>query len=392
MNPFLSRTLRAIAFGSVGMVLILVRVQCAKAQQTPDSGHTVIEVAGDVLPESSWKGEQDAAHLFDGVHEEFNRADLVFVNLEEPITSSHTVTRSKSPAAVRAGRDYILHATNPAIPGIMKEAGIGLVGLANNHMMDYTTVGLSDTLRLFHSAQFPIVGAGYEADAHRAFVLKAHGIRVAFLAFTDVVPPGYEATADRLGIASSKDEDVLVQAIKRARHQADFVVLMIHWGGQGGHRITSRQHALARVAVKAGCDAVVGMHPHVLQGIEYVGRVPVFYSLGNFAFPSSREDARESLILRLNFDSRKLESVEIVPVEISSEGAPQVVSGAEGQEILSHLDGFCRMFNTRVEDGTLEQGPVRAQLIYDTAPDHQRSGARRRGQRKSGGKRAALQD
>ncbi|HLY63377.1 MAG TPA: CapA family protein [Terriglobia bacterium] len=392
MKTFLFRIRRAIFFGSMGLGLIYIRTRQARAQQPADSGRTVIEVAGDVLPESSWKGEQDAPHLFDGVQEEFGRADLVFVNLEEPITSTHTVTRSKSPAAVRAGKDYILHASNPAIPGIMKDAGIGLVGLANNHMMDYTTAGLSDTLRFFQRAQLPNVGAGLEEDAERAFILKSHGLRIAFLAFTDVVPPGYEATPDRLGVASSKDEDVLVQAIKRARQQANFVVLMIHWGGQGGHLITSRQHQLARVAAESGCDAVVGMHPHVLQGIEYVGEVPVFYSIGNFAFPSSRPAARESVIVRLGFGSQKLESVEIVPVEISSQGAPQIVSGAEGEEVLSHLDGFCRMFDTRIESGALGRGPVRAQLIYDSAPDHQGRGARRGGSRhkKSTGNQAAF--
>lgn len=394
MKTILSRIRRAILFGSVVLGLIYIRVWQTRAQQPADSGRTVIEVAGDVLPESSWKGEQDAPHLFDGVQEDFDRADLVFVNLEEPITSTHTVTRSKSQAAVRAGKDYILHASNPAIPGIMKDAGIGLVGLANNHMMDYTTAGLSDTLRLFRRVQLPIVGAGLDADAERAYILKTHGIRIALLAFTDVVPPGYEATPDRLGVASSKDEDVLVQSIKRARQQADFVVLMIHWGGQGGHLITSRQHRLARVAAQSGCDAVVGMHPHVLQGVEYVGEVPVFYSIGNFAFPSSRPAARESLILRLNFGSRRLESVELVPVEISSWGAPQVASGTEGQEILSHLDGFCRMFNTRIEDGHLARGPERAQLIFDPAPDHQGRGTRRshssRSQRKTLGNQAAL--
>jgi hypothetical protein len=55
--------------------------------------------------------------------------------------------------------------------------------------------------------------------------------------------------------------------------EADFVVLMMHWGGQGNHLITLRQRQLARAAVDAGCDVIVGMHPHVLQGIEYMGRL-----------------------------------------------------------------------------------------------------------------------
>ncbi len=99
----------------------------------------------------------------------------------------------------------------------------------------------------------------------------------------------------RRGVASSKHEAELVRAIQHARRQADFVVLIMHWGGQGNHLITPRQRQLARQAVRAGCDAVIGMHPHVLQGAEYFGRVPVFYSIGNFAFPSSSPDALMSI-------------------------------------------------------------------------------------------------
>lgn len=358
------------------MGLAFLWAPLAQGQQTDDSNRLVIDVAGDVLPESSWKGSQDVAHILDGVREEFSRADLVFLNLEEPVTSSRRITRSKNPAEVRAGRDYILHATNPAIPGILKESGVGLVGLANNHMMDYTITGLRDTLRGFREAQLPVVGAGLKQDAERAFVLKARGIRVALLAFTDVVPTNYDATETQLGVASSKDESVLVQALNRARAQADYVVLMMHWGGQGGHLITPRQRELARVIAEAGCDVVVGMHPHVLQGIEFFGKVPVFYSIGNFAFPSGRPDARESMIVRLTFGTQGLESAEIVPAEISSQGAPHIATGLEGQGILSHLDGFCRMFNTRVEDGRLARGPVRAKLGFDSSKPSRRRGAK----------------
>ena len=377
-----SRILRSLLIFAAGFKLF-PGFQVLGAQQQAARDRTVVEIAGDVLPESSWKGAQNSAYIFDGVREEFAGADLVFLNLEEPITSSGTVTRNKNPREVKAGKDYILRARNAALPDIFKQAGVELVGLANNHMMDYTTAGLRDTLRVFRQAELPVVGAGLKPDAEKAFIFNSHGIYLAFLAFTDVVPPNYEATATQVGVASSKDEDDLIEAIKRARRQADFVFLMIHWGGQGGHLITPRQRELARIAVQAGCDAVIGMHPHVLQGIEYMGGVPVFYSIGNFASPSESAAARESVVVELVLGSHGLDQVKIVPAEISTDGAPKISEGLEGQEILLHLDHFCKMFNTMIEAGRLIHGPVRAKLVYDlSASQLKRRSSRRPGRRR----------
>jgi poly-gamma-glutamate capsule biosynthesis protein CapA/YwtB (metallophosphatase superfamily) len=338
----------------------------ARAQRGPDSGRVVITVGGDVLPESNWQGPHDAAHLFDGVRDEFGDADLVFVNLEEPITRSNQVTPHKNPIAVKAGLDFILRARNPDLPGIFKNSGIGLVGLANNHMLDYTVTGLRETLGGFERANLPVVGAGLKPEADRAYVFSKNGVRVALLAFTDVVPPHTQATFDRPGVASSKKLADLTYAVWKARQRADFVILMIHWGGQGNHLITKRQQEVARVAARAGCAVVVGMHPHVLQGIEYFGRVPVFYSIGNFAFPSSNPATRECVMVKLTFSPKQLSGLELIPVKISPAGAPEVAEGRQGEAILAHLDGFCRMFNARIEDGGVAGSNVREPLAYET--------------------------
>lgn len=355
------------AFGGISACLLLIAGgTVASGQGSQESPSLVIAVAGDVLPESNHRVFRDSSHLFDGVRDEFARADLVFINLEEPITRSSQVTPNKNPAAVKAGLDYILRARDTSLPAAFKQAGVGLVGLANNHMLDYRPTGLEDTLQGFQRAELPVVGAGLKPDAERAYVFKKNGVRVALLAFTDVVPTHSQATARQPGVASSKRLADLNNAIWRAHQQADFVVLMIHWGGQGNHLITKRQQEVARAAVRAGCDVVVGMHPHVIQGIEYIGRVPVFYSVGNFAFPFTRLDNSECILVRLTFSSKELESVELVPVEISREGAPEAVSGARGENILNHLDRFCRMFNTRIDGGRVAGSAVREQLVYDT--------------------------
>jgi poly-gamma-glutamate synthesis protein (capsule biosynthesis protein) len=299
------------------------------------------------------------------VRPQFAQTDLVFVNLEEPITSSKQVTPFKSQSEVAAKRDYILKARNSEIPLALKQAGVGLVGLANNHMMEYTLVGLRDTLQAFHQAELPVVGAGFKLDAERPFILQKHGRRVALLAFSDVVPRNSGAMETHLGIASAKDERDLADAIRKARRRADFVVLMMHWGGQGSHLIIPRQRHLARAAVEAGSDVIVGMHPHVLQGIEYFGHVPVLYSIGNFAFASKRPASQECVLVKLKFGPKGLEDVGLVPVVISPSGIPTPAAQEQGKEILGHLDGFCRMFNTQVEGGRLMASSPRERLVYE---------------------------
>ena len=337
----------------------------AQPQERATEDRVVIAVGGDVLPESSWEGSQDISHFLDGMRAQFVQTDLVFVNLEEPITSSTQVTPFKSQSEVAAKRDYILKARNPEIPRALKQAGVGLVGLANNHMMDYALAGLRDTLHAYRQAELPVVGAGFKLDAERPFILQKHGRSVALLAFSDVVPRNSGATETHLGIASAKDELDLVDAIRRARRRADFVVLMMHWGGQGSHLIIPRQRQLARAAVEAGSDVIVGMHPHVLQGIEFVGHVPVLYSIGNFAFASKRPASQECVLVKLKFGSERLVEVGLVPVAISPSGVPTLAGQQQSKEILGHLDGFCRMFNTQVQEGQLIASSPHERLVYE---------------------------
>ncbi len=365
MRKVLAFTAR-LSSGVVLAYLALVYGKPALCQGSLHAPVVVIEVAGDVLPQSPHRVIPDAPHIFEGVQDVFARSDLVFVNLEEPITPSSQITPHKNQSEVKAGRDYILRARDISLPGSFKQAGIGLVGLANNHMLDYTPAGLEDTLRAFRRAGLPVVGAGLKAEAERAFVLDKNGVRVALLAFSDVVPPHTQATNRNPGVASSKRLGNLNNAIWRAHQQADFVVLMIHWGGQGSHLITRRQQEVARAAVRAGCDVIIGMHPHVLQGVEYIGRVPVFYSVGNFAYPSTGNDNSECVLVRLTFGTKILESIDLIPVAILRDGMPKEALGDKGGRILGHLDQFCRMFNTRIEKGRVLSSPVREELLYDS--------------------------
>ncbi len=347
------------------LLLVAARLAAGFPQFNSSGEEISIAVGGDVLPESPWRGPQDAAHFLDALRGEFSRADLVFVNLEEPITNSRTQTPYKLPDELATGRDYILRAYNSAIPGLLKRAGVGLLGLANNHMLDYTETGLKNTLTACEEAGLPTVGAGLKPEAERPFVFEKRGQRVALLAFSDVVPIHAAATATQPGIASSKSDRDFVAAIQSARRESALVVLLIHWGGQGGRLITPRQRHLARLAAQAGCAAVVGDHPHVLQGIEYFGHVPVFYSVGNFAYASYRSESQEAILVRLIAGGGTLRRVELVPIIISPAGAPRVANDGRAREVWGRMDKLCRMFNTRVREGELMASTPREPVVYD---------------------------
>lgn len=362
------RGLWAFLVLTLGLLMLLSAHAPVRAEQSdklPDQLPDLVEspaeitlaLVGDLLPEASWKNEHlPIKELYDEVREELRRADIIFGNLEEPLTTSEAPTENKNPESVRAGRDFVLKASAPDVAAGLREAGFTIVSLANNHMMDYREQGLLDTLSALRQAGVLAVGAGRRREeAHRATVVEVKGVRVAFLAFSDVVPSNYEAAAERAGVASTKETVDLIAAIKEARGQADLLVLSLHWGTQATHTATERQHEVGRLAIEAGCDLVFGGHPHYLQGIEQYQGKPIFYSAGNFQFPTRNPEAQESFIAMVVFRGRGVERIDLVPVLISPQGQPRIVRGSpEGNRILAHVRDYSQAYGTRFVGGMIE--------------------------------------
>lgn len=243
----------------------------------------------------------------------WDAADLRIANLEAPLAEGGVpaakLIRLKSP---------------PAAAGWLRDLGCDAVSLANNHVMDWGEPGLRSTLRALDAAGIPHAGAGMDlAEAKRPVMIEARGRRIAFLSWACTVPVGFDARADRPGLAgvrvrTSYDADgllideqpgtapwtgtearaddvaLLVDAISSARDAADAVVLAMHWGVppqwhapfQGP--LADYQPPLARAAVAAGADLILGHHAHTVFGLEAIasgGRQGlVCYSLGNYLF------------------------------------------------------------------------------------------------------------
>jgi hypothetical protein len=249
------------------------------------------------------------------------RADLAVVNLETAITERGTP----------APKDFTFRAPPSALTAL-KEAGVDVATMANNHGEDFGLVGLRDSLAAAKEAEFPVVGVGRNADeAYRAHRVTVNGQRIAVIGATQVLDSNlaaaWTAGDDKPGMASAYEEARLLAAVRSARESADIVVVDLHWGRELVNCPIDRQRALAPKLVAAGADVVVGSHAHILLGGGYLRGAYVHYGLGNFVFYSRGGLTAQSGVLLLTMRGRAVTASRWVPAVISG-GIPIPLEGA----------------------------------------------------------------
>ncbi len=194
---------------------------------------------------------------------------------------------------------------------------INLVSLANNHVRDVGIVGEEETREWLDD-----LGVGWFgsfADPSRTRIVGAGGLRIAFV--------GYNAFVS--------NEDALAKAIAQARDEADFTVVMPHWGTEYQSLHSSEERRLAEKMVFAGADLIVGSHPHVVQDMEVIEGVPVVYSLGNFVFDQPMTETWTGMSLGVTIDPQFV-TLYLLPVS-TKEGQPIPLSDTAAEKIFSTL-------------------------------------------------------
>ncbi|MEE8337130.1 MAG: CapA family protein [Dehalococcoidia bacterium] len=221
--------------------------------------------------------QHGAAYPFERVLPLFAGADLLIGNLEGTFTDRG-----------EALDKYYTFRTPPALAETLRLAGFDAVSLANNHSYDFGLTGLKDTLDALAAAGVTSFGAGLNRErAYLPAVLGVDGITVALLGFDDIGETRF-AEGDGAGVARASLTNE--PEIALAATWADYVIVSLHAGTEYSPEPTSWQRALARNAIDAGADVVIGHHPHVLQPWERYNGGLIIYSLGNFVFDLDPDD------------------------------------------------------------------------------------------------------
>jgi poly-gamma-glutamate synthesis protein (capsule biosynthesis protein) len=309
--------------------------------------------------------------------------DLTMINLELPLT---TVDQPADKA--------ITLRADPGIAPSLREAGVDVATVANNHALDHGPEGLSETLDALESAGIAAVGGGANlAEALQPALLSVNGLLVAVFGLASTLPPGYAAGPRRPGIAPIRvlsrfridsttldeqpgmspwveteavEEDVRQACDKIAaiRAEAALVVVQVHWGIPNGWcaafqgPLADYQRPLAHALVDAGADLVVGHHPHTVHGVERYRRGLIAYSLGNFLFHSMGQnckltlaesyppynletlqtaEALETVLLEIRVEGGRMEKARFRPVRMNTFGEPGFMDVAEARAVLSRI-------------------------------------------------------
>jgi len=202
-----------------------------------------------------------------------------------------------------------------------------VLGVANNHAMDFGPEGLVECLAVLDRAGIPHVGGGATlAAARKPFLLEKDGFTVAILAGNDFQREKWAAGADAPGVNPMREADLLAD-IAAARKTADAVVPFVHWGPELVAQPYDHHRVFARKMIDAGAAAVIGGHPHVTQTVDTHRGAPIVYSLGNFVFDYYPVDPPEwtGWVAKLTFAKDKPVDLETRAVVLDAAGIPKPV-------------------------------------------------------------------
>ncbi|MFZ2102655.1 MAG: CapA family protein [Oricola sp.] len=251
---------------------------------------------GDVAPD-----REDPATIFDHVRKRLSGADLGFCQLEVNLTERG----ERLPQARHTMRG------KPEIADALVAAGLEVVSFAGNHTMDWGVTGMADTLANLERAGAMQVGAGMNvAEARKPVIVDRNRVRMGILSVNSILPQNYWAEENRPGCAPMRghtvyeqiehdqpgtparihtfphreDLQALLDSIRSVRDDVDFLVLSHHAGIHFVPAVVpDYQRDVARAAIDAGVDMVLGCHAHILKGIEFHRGKPIIHSLANFA-------------------------------------------------------------------------------------------------------------
>ncbi|MGM9669873.1 MAG: CapA family protein [Faecousia sp.] len=268
-------------------------------------------------------GSYDFTDAFTDVMPILSGADIAVVNLEGNISGAPYGSQTSS--------------APQALASALAAAGVDLVQTANSACIRNGILGLQATLTNLRSAGLEPLGTYADAADFRErkgyTIVEAQGIRVAFVAFTKGMdnlglPEGSEKCVNLLyndysTTYQSVNTSGITDILKKVRSEdPDLIVAMLHWGSEYNDEISYTQKTIRNLLFDQGVDAIIGTHPHYVQGISFdeeKGQL-VAYSLGDFYGDATQAGTNYAIMLDLEVTqdritgATKITGYEYIPI------------------------------------------------------------------------------
>lgn len=283
-------------------------------------------------------------------------ADLRLVNLETSATTRGEFASGK----------VVHYRMNPANLPALTAGGIDACSLANNHVLDFGTDGLLDTLDGLDRVGVRRAGAGRAAPeaAEPVLLPLPSGGRLVVVAVGMVssgVPPAWAAGEASPGVAlfaepSASAADEVLERVAAVRRAGDLAVVSVHWGENWAYELREDEVAFAHRLVDGGVDLVHGHSSHHPRAVEvHRGRL-VLYGCGDLVtdyegIPSPagfRDDVRVLYFADFREDTGELQQLRMVPMRTERLQLRHALP-EDAEWLRSTLVRTSRTFGTRVD-------------------------------------------
>ncbi|MCB9565248.1 MAG: CapA family protein [Kofleriaceae bacterium] len=234
-------------------------------------------------------------------------------------------------------------AATPDQVALLPAHGLTAVTIANNHANDLDRPGVDETPGHLAELGLHVIGAARPEEPRvRVDTIEVRGWKLGFVAATAKLNRGQKKADPPIPFVDPDDlGDTLVPVIEAAKADHDLVIVVLHWGTQYDDAPSRWQITAAHRFIDAGAAAVIGHHPHVLQGIERYHDGVIAYSLGNFVFQNAMPRVRDTGVLRLAFEreARCLDRAVFHPAieRRSPIHHPEPAKGRDGDEVATRL-------------------------------------------------------
>ena len=283
-------------YNQMVLILLLVWIQLfstisvsAATKKTQTKTVTMVAVGDNLIhtpiisAAKQKNGTNDFSMLFRNVKKYVKKADIAVINQETIFVDGNYSGYPCFGSPKKVGKAIV-------------EAGFDVVQHATNHTMDRGTSAITGTLDYWKKRhpEIKILGIhNSKKEASKITVVNKNGIKIAMLNYTYGLNGfrllyGQEYLVDLLG-----NEKKIAADIKKAKKQADFVTVFVHFGTEYVYSPDYSQKKWTQFFADQGVDLMVGTHPHVLQPVKYVkgkngNKMLAYYSLGNFASNQSQ--------------------------------------------------------------------------------------------------------
>jgi poly-gamma-glutamate capsule biosynthesis protein CapA/YwtB (metallophosphatase superfamily) len=298
--------------------------------------------------------EEDATALVALMRPLFGAVDVAIPNFESVVTDD--------PSTPHLTKDWVFFSL-PASLVALRELGVTMVGLGNNHVFDYLEAGVLDTREALTAAGFGFAGLGSDPDdAWIPWPFTSEGTAYSLVAATSIRGdadslPSFVAEPGKGGAADLTDRARLAATFQGEREAGRVPLALLHMGFEYTRAPTEAPREHAQAVLDAGAPFVIGHHPHTVQGFDLIDGKLVAWSLGNFMFDQDRLETMHTFTLQVDADVDGWNAAALWP-HVIEDYRPVPLAGARADRLRREASERSGSGLVVVDEGT--SGRVRA--------------------------------